>query len=131
MSWKRLPLKISENSQLSSNFPRKETPAQSISLWIYKIFESNFFTEYLGATASWQFKTMKILKHVVKGNHVHNPEILQPYQWFFLKKSKEYIIFFCQSVKVHVMECFNNLLWLNTIPALLKLKCFLRCQTMI
>ena len=31
---------------------------------------------------------MKILKHAVKGNHVPNAEILQPYQCFFFKKVK-------------------------------------------
>ena len=69
---------------------------------------------------------LTILKHAVKGNHVPNTEIFQPDQWFFFLKSKEYIfIFYCWRMKVPVMACFNNLLWLKyTISALLKWKCF-------
>ena len=49
---KKLPLKISENSQVSCNFLRKETPAQVFPCEFYEIFKGDFFTDYLGATAS-------------------------------------------------------------------------------
>ena len=49
---KKLPLKISKNLQVSCNFLRKETLAQVFPCEFCKIFKSNFFIDYLGATAS-------------------------------------------------------------------------------
>ena len=74
-------MKILETLKVSYNFLRKETLAQVFPCEFYEIFNSNFFIDYLRGTGFLTLiQNYEGLKHSVKGYHVLNTVILQPYQ---------------------------------------------------